>query len=524
MNQKGWKINFAFVLLLYLATHVLMLLSNGVWWDDYVVWNVTPEKLYNYLGPSEANVPVQYAYINFVVSHFQLYKQMYIFHLVEFIIHGISLVCCWFILKTITSNKAFTTMCCLLIAAYGLDSTSLLVICSHYTIANCLFVMGLLAAVKEFYSGKKYLLYLTGVLWLLSLFVWRSSALLMPLTMLFLAFAKNEGAWRTVRGWIDSIKYIFVHYWPLIAIVVLFVPTYLLLMQPSGHYEEYYTPQVKNFITSPFTSFISAIVAVVLAIGTSIKSLADSGSLTITCIISVLVLIVCWSGKMFIYEQNEEERSYQSLAGMAFLYLMVSMILQLCIYSFLEVVDILEYKSRLLSLGAFPTAVIITYILYFFPPKVRNIAFSLIMAGMATYTTYTYVDYTYSWNKTEIITDYMKQHPELDGKDLYIIDNSLEANENKSNIRFYAYEGMARMAYGADTKTRVESKYYEVYDKSFKSDYIIHISSYFPIRRGEKCELVVSKWLFKRKYQRLKSAMLHIEQEKCELTTEKVYE
>lgn len=519
MNPKGWKINFAFVLLVYFAAHVLMLLSNGVWWDDYVVWDVTPQMLYNYLGPNEANGPVQYAYINFVVSHFPLYKQMYVFHLQEFLFHGISLVCCWFILKLITSNKAFTTMSCLLMAAYGLDSTSLLVICSHYTIANCLFMMGFLAVVKEFYSGRKYLLFLTGVLWLLSLLVWRSSALLMPLVLLFLAFAKNKDAWRTVRGWIDVIKYIFVHYWPIIVFVALFIPTYLLFMKPSGYYEDYYTPQIKNIITSPLTSFLSAIMAVILAIGTGMQSIADSGSLVITCIIGACVFIVYLISEKYISENNEEEGSYTSLAGMAFLYLMSSMILQLCIYSFLEVVDISEYKSRLLSLGAFPTAVIIIYILYYFPKKVRSIAFAMIMVGMATYTTYTYVDYLYAWEKTDIITDYFRQHPELKGKDLYIVDNALEANENRSNLRFYAYEGMARMAYGAETKTRVESKYYDTYGSSFKSDYVLYIASCFPIKRVDKCEMVISKWLFKRKYQRIKSEMLHIEYEKCSIDT-----
>lgn len=520
---KG-RIVFFSVLCVYLANHILMLLSNGVWWDDWTVWNVTPQKLYNYLGPGDANEVFQYAYIKLITDLFPLNTQVYIFHIISFLINGISLICCWFIVKKITSDLGFTAVSSLLMASYGLDTTSMLIICSHYTFANCLFLIGLLCLVYEAYNHKGYLLYLTGIAWLCSLLVWRSAALLMPLVLLLLAFAKNEGAWQTVRGWIDSIKYIFVHYWQIIIIVMLFVPIYLLYMQPSGDHGEYYMPQIKNIITSPVTSFVSAILAIFLAIGTSIKSLADSGSLTITCIIGVCVPIVYWFSKRYITENNEEERSYNSLAGMAFLYLMVSMILPLFIYGFLEVVDISEYKSRLLTLGAFPISVIITYILYFLPKKMRNIAFSLIMVGMATYTIYTYIDYEYAWNKTEIIADYMRQHPELDGKDVYVIDDASEANENRSNLRFYAYEGIARMAYGADTKTRMESKYYEVYDKSFKSDYVMHISSYFPIKRGDKCELVLSKRLFKRKYQRLKSAMLHVEQEKCELTTERVYE
>lgn len=516
IGQSGWKLNFTFVMLIYIVAHALMLLSNGVWWDDFIVWDVTPQMLYDYLGPAEANEPPQYAYIKLVTDLFPLYQQVYVFHLVAFIFHGISLICCWFILKTITSDKAFTTMSCALMAAYGLDRTSMLIICLHYTIANCLFLLGLLACVKEYYNGKKYLLYIAGLAWLSSLIVWRSAALLMPLFLIVFACAKNPKSVRKPKEWVNIIRYLFVHYWPVIIILSVFVPLYLIYLRPSGYYKGYYTPPTANIFTTPITATISAMLAVLLAIGHSLKSLCDNGKFLITIIILLFAGGIYAYSRMFMSKQAEESNRYNGLAGIAFLSLIASMVLQLFVYGFLDVLDVSEYMSRLLSLGAFPTAVIIVYFLQFVHIKVRYAVFALLLAGSVTYTTYTYVDYSYAWHKSELITDYLRQNPELEGKNILVLDHAYAANENESGLRFYAFEGMARMAYGADTKTKMESVYREYYGSSFTPDYKLQCTSYYPIKRNDKCELVFSKWLFKRKYQRLKREMLHIEHKKCD--------
>ena len=516
IGRSGWTWNFTFVILIYLVAHVLMLLSNGVWWDDFIVWDVTPQMLYDYLGPANANEPPQYAYIKLVTDLFPLYQQVYFFHLIAFIFHGISLICSWFILKTITSDKAFTTMSCALMAAYGLDRTSMLIICLHYTIANCLFLIGLLACVKEYYNGKKYLLYIAGLAWLSSLIVWRSAALLMPFFLIVFACAKNRELVRKPKEWARIIRYIFVHYWPIMVVVFIFIPLYLIYLRPSGYYKDYYTPPTVNIFMSPITAIISAVLAVLLAVGHSVKSFCDSGNFLITLIILMFAGGIYAYSKSFMSKQTEESSRYKGIAGIAFLSLTASMILQLFVYDHMEVLDVSEYKSRLLSLGAFPTAVIIIYFLQYVHVKIRYAVFALLLTGSITYTIYTYIDYSYAWYKSELITDYLRQNPELEGKNILVIDHAYAANENESTLRFYVYEGIARMAYGTDTKTRIESVYREYYGMSFSPDYKLQCTSYFPINRKDKCELVFSKWFFKRKHQRFKGEMLHIEHEKYE--------
>lgn len=513
--RSSWKFNFSVVLLVYLVAHLLMLLSNGVWWDDFVVWNVTPEKLYAYLGPADANEPFQYAYIHWITDMFPLNQQVYVFHLISFLIHGITLICCWFIIKELTSDLSFTTMCSLLIAVFGFDTTSMLIICSHYTVANCLFLMGLLMCLMERRTNKQYLLFLTGIAWLLSVLVWRSAALLMPFCLLVLACAHYKDSLKTIAGWKNVIKYLFVHYWPVIVILLIFFPCYILFMRPSGDHAGYYAPDVKQILTSPFTAFISAILAIFVAVGGAFKALYENSSLIAACIIILLIAISYVYVRYIIVSENDY-KSYGSLSCIAFAYLAISMILPLWIYGYLEVLDISEYKSRLLSLGALPIAVMIVYFLSFLTGKMRNLFFSIIFVGFAMFTVYSYADYIYAWNKTELIADYLKQNPELEGKNILIIDHAFTANENESCLRFYAYEGMARMAYGQDTKTKMETVYWESYGSSFIPDYKLQCTSNFPINRAEKCDLVFSKWLFKRKYQRLKGQMLHIEHKKCD--------
>lgn len=515
-NKQSWKLNFFIVFLVYCIAHVLMLISNGVWWDDFTVWNVTSESLYTYLGPANANEVAQYTYIRLVTDLFTLNQQVYVFHFMSFLFQGVSLLCCWLLLKKITADKTFTTMCCLLMAVFGFDTTSMLIICTHYTVATCFFLLGLLACVYELYNSKKYLLVLAGVAWLVSVLVWRSAALLMPFCIMVLSFVATKSSWRTFDGWKEALKYVFVHYWPTILILSVFFPIYILFLRPSGFYAAYYSPQLKCILSSPLTACVSAGQAVVLTIGESLKALCDNASI-IAISIFVLLIYVTYKCLSYILDEPNNESKYGTLSILAFIYLLVSMMLPLWAYNFLLVLDISQYGSRLLSLGALPLSIITVYLLNNVSKKYRYLVFAILFVGSASYTTYSYISYAYAWNKTEIMVEYFKQNPELESKNILVLDHAYEANENESFLRYYAYEGMARMAYGTNTQTKAETIYDEYYGASFKPDYRLRCYvNHLPITKKNKCELVFSKWLFKRKYQRLKGDMLHIEHEKIE--------
>ena len=491
---NNWKLNFCLVVLVYIVAHIPMLLSNGVWWDDWTVWNVTGESLYAYLGPNNANEVCQYTYIKLITKLFSTGSQIYIFHLISFIVHGISLLCFWFILKKITTDIGFTTMCSLLIASFGMDTTSMLIICSHYAFANCFFFIGLLTLIYEAYNEKPYLLFITGITWLCSLLIWRSAAMLMPFCLLTLSFFKTNIQLKDFKSWLNSIKYVFVHYWQIIVIVSIFIPLYILYFGPAGSYSAEYTPRLKNVITSPITSIISAIISVPLFIKECINGYYGGGNFYLI-LLSIFISCLIYS---IMSLSIKEKSDYKWIAVISLLYLAVSTILQLWIYSYLEIVDISEYRSRVLSLGALPISIIVTYLLCFLPHKVKKVSFAILLSGSMLFTMYSYIDYIYAFSKSEIVAEYFHDNDELKNKQIRLIDYSYEYNENKSTLRYYAYEGMSRMAYGQDSHTKIESVYRPCYGEEFVPDYVLYIEpTRFQISTFEKCQHVFYKLIYK---------------------------
>lgn len=455
-NKLTWSASIFIPSFFFILLNTIFISINGVWWDDNTVWNVTHDALYKYLGPEDANEFFQYQYIKFVTETFSFESQIMVFHIISLFVHFISLVSSWYILKTITKDAYFTLFVMLLISVCGIDKTYMLIINSHATFANCFFIVGLAFFVKDYYSPNKLYKFIVSALWFISLCIWRTPALLIPLCVIVSSCSKNNLNYKSYNSCKKAFSYCLRNYWLIIFSCLLFLVLYKLYMSQSGGHADYYKPSVANIISAPILSVCSAISVFLYYLSSSVMSLASCTNLPFFLTYSIIVI------SSYIILKNVAIRiQYHSerLAVLSVLYLVSTLCLPLSIYGVFMLVGFEDYNSRTLCLASFPISVISVLMISRLPKEKFLGIYCLLFIGSLTYSVNNYLSYSFSTLKQEAIVDFLKSNEPLNGKNILVKDYAFSSNANNISLRNYEYEGMARLAYGVNTRTRIMSFY-----------------------------------------------------------------
>ena len=458
MNYKkiSWKYTLLYPILVFLLSSIPFLFINGVWWDDNTVWNVSPESLYEYLGPSDANEVFQYIYIRAVTNLFPLNRQVFIFHILAFFFQTVSLASIWYILKKITNDKFFTLFTMLLVASFGLDKTTFLIICSHSVIANSLFYVGLALLVKDYYNNSKLLVFVVSILWLLSLCVWRTAALLMPFSILVASGSAIAFYYKSKKSYYRLFKHVIYRYWPILLSIITFLFIYKIFLLQSGPHANYYRPTVLNLIMSPLLAISSAFISIIYYYSSSIGSISLYTDIPFFAFYMLLVLLAF----IILYKNcRAPEFDGKRLSMFAFLYMSLSFLLPLSIYGALKMVGFEEYNTRTLCLSALPLGVITITLLLSLNRNLFIWVYSFLFVGSFIYSLNSNMNYGFSVLKQECIVDYLKENKQLENHVILVRDAAYSFNANQSALRNYEYEGLARLSYGSHTKTSIMSYY-----------------------------------------------------------------
>lgn len=469
-TKMSWGSTIVLPLIFFAITNCLFLFLNGVWWDDYTIWNVSPNNLYAYLGPNDANEIVQYNYVKAITTWFPQGSQVFVFHLLSFIFHTISLISIWYIVKKISNDVYFTLFTLLLISAFGLDKTQFLIINSHATIANCLFYIGLALFVKDYFERNQLCIASSCILWFLSLITWRSPALLIPFCVILASCLKTDFSYKSVGSYIKAFKHCIRNYWMIIVCCILFVVVYKVFLTQSGPHATYYIPSWKNIASSPVLSICSAIMTLLYYVSSSLNSITEFNSLPyFLCVLICVITCLIFTNKIW-----NKPNCKQAVPQYAFLYLILSLMLPLSIYGVNHLVGFDEYDTRIFCLSALPVAIIILFVLSKLERKTFLVCYSLLLMGSFFYSLNTQIDYGYSLLKRDCFIEFLQNNPQLKNSRILVKDFAYNSNANRSPLRNYEYEGMARMAYGRETKTACMS-YLGGNQRDICSEYIVEI-------------------------------------------------
>lgn len=466
--EPSWTCVMFVVLFFYFLSHGLMMLLNGAWWDDLNIWNITQETLNSRLGPDCFNVPFIYYLTDTLNKTYDKETQLFIYKILAFIGNSIPVITSLLIFKKIGISRTGALVISLLVATCAINKTMPLIICLTYTYGNALFFLGLLVFVYDFYKPNLFLKTGASVIWCISLCIWRSPILVIPLVVSIAIIVKyRQKNWKTIQTFAESVLYGCRNYFVIIIGLIVFTILYKTVLAPHGIYAAYYSISPKAMLVAPFTS-ITAIIGLHFGYLGEVFSIMVSDlynfifSLILIALFTPLVFRLKWS----LYENNWK---FLLLFAAAFAY---AGILPQELRCIIPLVDIGGYGSRVASLSYLPVAIIACYVLSKISIKLGKTLFICLLSGSILCSINLYTNYNVFWAKKEAISFFLKNNEYLKGKSILVYDTDVEYNAFIGEKgRTYDFEGCARLAYGKDTDTKFYSFYNREYESLENADY-----------------------------------------------------
>lgn len=422
-----------------------MLIIYGAWWDDMLIWNVSPEfarQRYEIF-----NNPFVYYLRSAIFKIEDMHLMTFVCRLVPFICWYVSVSMFFLVIKIITNNKPYTLYTSLLVASCGLNKCMILLSCYHYTISIALFMIGMVFFLYDYYKSKVGYKILVSLFWTLSLLIWRSAILVVPAAIFFSVLSRMKIELKSKSFYLDFIKRVFYHYWIIIVGLLVFAILYKTILAPRGDYASYYSMSMKNLVLSPVTT-LSSSVSLLLGYISNIFSVFAQGNEN-GFIMLVLLLALFIYLLRFTIKSSEDNKPKKTVLLASCLFLFFSMMPHL-LREFSFLFDINGYKTRVAALAVFPISMISAYLLMAIKKvKYRTLLFSALVVLSIGYSVNTYLDYEKGWSKNEAIAKFFRVNDDLRGGDFVCIDNSqIYSPFRDEQYRLYDFEGCTRLAYG----------------------------------------------------------------------------
>lgn len=473
--ERSWTSIFILTVIVYFMSHGLMLLVYGAWWDDMLLWNVSLEDIDYFLGPDNFNNPFLFYIIKSIASIENIKVMTFLYRLVPFVCWLISVSSFFFFCKMITQNKWFTLYASLLAASCGLNKCMLLICCYHYSISIALFMVGLVLFVYDYYKENYFTKLCVAILWLLSLLVWRSAVLVVPVAMVMASMMKvGIDRHKIISSIMKILSYLIRNYYLILFCLVIFILLYLTILAPRGVYSSYYAIDLKSLLLAPLTTFISCLTLILnYVINVSLVNNILFFNGTAFLIIGIFLVFLLYFVIEKKYEEVEISASIKIVAVVFLFFSMMPHLLKEICFSF----DISGYTSRITSLAVFPISMLLGYMFCRSQLRYKNLLFSIFLLFSSLYSIKTYADYNRGWDKNVEIAQFLKSKSFLNGCRLKFQDTAVDYSTFPTEaFRYYDMEGCARLAYGKNTKTICSNYYHKgERDSLFEYDYLIHI-------------------------------------------------
>lgn len=465
----SWTRILVFTVITYIFSHALMLLVYGAWWDDMLLWNVSSSLLEKFLGPSSFNNPFLYAIVSSINEISSLTLKSFVYRIIPFVCWLVSCISFFFVTKKVTNHKQFTLYASLLMASCGLNKSMIMICCYGYSISIMLFMIGLVYFVNDFYKNSRMQIVWSSFFWLLSLLVWRSAVLVIPVIVIIACIINISFDWKSLQSYKELFLVVLKKYGIIILALVVFSGLYLTILAPKGVYHDYYHISVGHIILSPILTFTSCLSVFYQYVSGVYSTFAYVGGLYYFSLILLPLFLL-----FFLKNNLDCKELSKSLLLISIVLFFFSIMPQKLIgnsYSFL--CDMQNQNSRQASLAVFPVCFIISYLFLSLNRIIRPFIVGVFFTGSILLSNYICLDYERGWARNVAISHFLEKHKELDGKKILIYNNAQEYSIFKgTGDSYYEYEGCARLAYGINTQTQFRSFYVDsVFGSDFVPDY-----------------------------------------------------
>lgn len=436
-----------YVYLIYFISNILILVSSGVWWDDWTIFNPDYDILYKQFVKDGSQFFMGYFHLCIAKLINTDFVPLF-YHILSFFTGLLVLIYSNRILNLICKKKSINDIVLILLACTPFFSSRITMACYIYILVSLLYLQGTYFFLKYRITNRiKYRIY-TDIFWMMSLFVWLYTIILIPVTHILLSINKefslnNYNIKNLIKRLYNEID---IQLIPIISIIIRYT-----FFPPSGAYTESYGLSLGKILSLPL-NLLYGVYGFTIQYFKQIIYFPINDVIFVFITITVLLLSIYISNKIL---NNDLEISnntyYKSIILSIILYLSI-------ILPTIHVgpPSIMSYNSRYYALASLPISYFISYtILYVFKSNLNRL---IVLSLFITYNILVNINLTMqfqkSWMKDEAIISIFKKEEIFQRHDLniFIIDNCKNFNPYYEDYRYYEFTGMYKLAWNKQDK------------------------------------------------------------------------
>lgn len=425
------------ITLFYSMAFGFMLLNDGIFFDDWVLYNVDTSCIRSIA--SQVGLPWLSQYYVKMLS----LNSMIVCRVVVFTSYLLAALLLYGVLQKIKeiSNRE-RLLITLFFALFPVNFARITLITSQFTISYLLFFLGLFL-LSQYFTRKETLMRISALLFLfLSFFSLPSLLVFYVIVILFIAYMESRNI-KTITGFLRFP----LRYFDFLAVPFVFWVIKNVFFKPYGLYAGH------NEVIS--ANLLSAICKLNGVFGTSfIAPLQEAfqyiNANYLTIILSALLLSVFAYKAYFAKQDNSESNDFSFL-----LFGLLAFVLS--VYGYLVVDKVptsLEWYSRFQILVPLGASFIIVYLVrIFFNDKARALVYSTIIVLFICANSLGYLSYQKDWFKQLSLVENFKNSEIVKNNSAFIFnDKTLILNARHRTYYFYEYTGLMKSAFNNERR------------------------------------------------------------------------
>jgi hypothetical protein len=460
------KKDLLFIFIIYCISSGLILLNKGVFWDDWVLYNVNMHDIIDRFHQSGSIWP---GYLHSFILTFD--HSILFYRILIFFAYFFSAILLNKILYSIKEIDYISRIIIVLIfILFPVNSARITLICLPYAVCHFLFFLGLYF-VDKFLSSKKMVFRILALLVLFCSFTITSLLVFYCIVFLYIVY-REKSRIKSIKSLVAlGFRYLDFTILPFIYWIIK-----LTYMVPYGLYEGHNNINIKNFLgfyPLIWDSFHSSFVQILDI------SLRHTSFLVLVFGIILWVIMLCYN-----FEWSECKSRRTSVY-----FLILGIFLFICaVFPYIAVGSVVQsddWNSRNQLLVPLGVALILNYGSVLccqalgINSKIRVLLLSLLIAMFININIQTYLDFQKDWYKQLSIIENIKNDEEIRNHTTFLFaDCYPELNANNRIYRFYEYTGFMKEAFHDESRfgnnalsKLITIEDIKVYSSSFNSSY-----------------------------------------------------
>lgn len=442
------KSRLVILVLIYFIANILLLLSDGLWWDDWVIFGHSQI-------PADTGQYIACYIHSIIMKSFDLDIVPYFYRCIAFVSSLINLFLIHKILKYANFTDDLIFLILLFVVALPMFSAKMTISCMIYYLSIPFFYGGTYELCKYLYTGNWMYRFLSICLFFISLLIWHHAVVVIPILVFILILSKrNELLFDKVNS-ATVLKYS-LRYIDFFLLPIAFFVIRNFFLMPKNVYQDYYSVKLESILISPFNLIQFYFVSFADYFNTITEYCRDNH---LTIFLPMLLSFVTF------YILKNKLNYDLSICKLKVLFLISTILFLSAVVPFAVIGQSLilfeDMSSRYQSLLILPFAIMIVCIIMLINYKfIRLLLFSVFLSFSLFSSIILQLNYQRGWCKSLALMELIKSESRLQEHSINILvqDNLNDWNEYPNQAwNNYVYTGISRLMLHGD-----QSQLYEI--------------------------------------------------------------